>query len=398
MTAQELRSFFSLLRALAGSPPYLLLVSVLGWFAERFPNGEIHPVTSHNHSFRVYRDGVLSELSPEVSKRFAAFHRGLQNRPLLSAAPIKTLNRRDIRDLPFPGISPDNFWLALPSGPPGEERTWLCLSYPSPDPFAGRKLARWMRVVQSLHQSLVASRLGEVQEREKHFAAQEESIAFLVHQLKSPLAQIQGGLAEENENEAGRHRALRQLVSRTRGQVAGYLDLHRARRLKLQWIPLRSLAEEIRTYYHSIMNKSLKINTVFTDQSVLVWGNKMYLFEVFQNLIDNARQAMKNRGCVYLEATFPEKPQSVEKPSKHALQKMFLRVRDDGPGVPRWFHPKLFQPFAGLRPEGHGLGLCLCQRLVQHMEGSLEYMYLSESNDGGYFQINLTAKGGDHDA
>jgi len=48
-----------------------------------------------------------------------------------------------------------------------------------------------------------------------------------------------------------------------------------------------------------------------------------------------------------------------------------LEVSDDGPGIPNDLKSRIFDPFVTGRPEGTGLGLALCQRLVEEMEGNL---------------------------
>ncbi len=48
-----------------------------------------------------------------------------------------------------------------------------------------------------------------------------------------------------------------------------------------------------------------------------------------------------------------------------------LDVIDDGPGVPETIKPRIFEPFVTGKPDGTGLGLALCQRLVEEMGGEI---------------------------
>lgn len=48
-----------------------------------------------------------------------------------------------------------------------------------------------------------------------------------------------------------------------------------------------------------------------------------------------------------------------------------LEVRDDGPGVPEDLKPHIFEPFVTGKVNGTGLGLALCQRLVEEMDGDI---------------------------
>ncbi|MEY8097671.1 sensor histidine kinase [Falsihalocynthiibacter sp. S25ZX9] len=49
-----------------------------------------------------------------------------------------------------------------------------------------------------------------------------------------------------------------------------------------------------------------------------------------------------------------------------------LEVLDDGPGVPPDLRSRIFEPFVTGKRDGTGLGLALCQRLVEEMSGDLE--------------------------
>ena len=48
-----------------------------------------------------------------------------------------------------------------------------------------------------------------------------------------------------------------------------------------------------------------------------------------------------------------------------------LDVTDTGPGVPDEIKSRIFQPFVTGKPDGTGLGLALCQRLVEEMGGDI---------------------------
>ncbi|MCK8462411.1 HAMP domain-containing histidine kinase [Aliiroseovarius sp. S1339] len=48
-----------------------------------------------------------------------------------------------------------------------------------------------------------------------------------------------------------------------------------------------------------------------------------------------------------------------------------LDVIDDGPGVPEDIKSRVFEPFVTSKPDGTGLGLALCQRLVEEMGGEI---------------------------
>jgi signal transduction histidine kinase len=82
------------------------------------------------------------------------------------------------------------------------------------------------------------------------------------------------------------------------------------------------------------------------------------LNQVWANLIDNAIDAVAEGGRVTVTAS-------------HNDESVFVRVIDDGPGIPPEIKSRIFDPFFTTKPQGTGtgLGLDIAQRLVVRHEG-----------------------------
>ncbi|MGB5865343.1 MAG: HAMP domain-containing sensor histidine kinase, partial [Sulfitobacter sp.] len=65
---------------------------------------------------------------------------------------------------------------------------------------------------------------------------------------------------------------------------------------------------------------------------------------------------------------------------------VILDVSDTGPGVPEDLRPRIFEPFVTGKPDGTGLGLALCQRLVEEMGGDI---ILLDNTDQTTFRLSL---------
>jgi len=65
---------------------------------------------------------------------------------------------------------------------------------------------------------------------------------------------------------------------------------------------------------------------------------------------------------------------------------VILDVSDTGPGVPDHLKPHIFEPFVTNKPDGTGLGLALCQRLVEEMDGDIA---LLENTGQTTFRLSL---------
>jgi signal transduction histidine kinase len=54
---------------------------------------------------------------------------------------------------------------------------------------------------------------------------------------------------------------------------------------------------------------------------------------------------------------------------------VYVRVTDDGPGIPEAVQPRVFEPFYTTKAQGHGtgLGLDVAQRIVLQHQGELTF-------------------------
>jgi signal transduction histidine kinase len=95
--------------------------------------------------------------------------------------------------------------------------------------------------------------------------------------------------------------------------------------------------------------------------------------EALVALIVNASQAMEGRGTLWLEA-------------ERGGPEVWIRVRDNGPGVPALARPHLFEPLFTTKASGAGLGLALARQIVEAHGGVLE---LVPSEGGATFLLRL---------
>lgn len=98
------------------------------------------------------------------------------------------------------------------------------------------------------------------------------------------------------------------------------------------------------------------------------------MVNVLLNLLVNAIEAVGTGGNVQLEFdTVDQTPTSVR-----------WWVRDDGPGPSPEIAASMFEPFASTKPEGVGLGLAMCQQIVQSLGGTIGW---SREGDQTVFEV-----------
>lgn len=237
-------------------------------------------------------------------------------------------------------------------------------------------------------------RMGEqLEESQKQIARNERS--RLIHMLGS-------GLAHELRNHLTGARLALQTIStedpnhETLGIALKQLDLAESqiKRLLAVRSPAGGLSsgpmavEEINRTVAELVgpmamhrNVSLDVFPPFDDNGsegatmnrwLIPAGQNMV--NVLLNLLVNAIEAVGTGGNVQLEFdTVDQTPTSVR-----------WWVRDDGPGPSPEIAASMFEPFASTKPEGVGLGLAMCQQIVQSLGGTIGW---SREGDQTVFEV-----------
>jgi C4-dicarboxylate-specific signal transduction histidine kinase len=94
---------------------------------------------------------------------------------------------------------------------------------------------------------------------------------------------------------------------------------------------------------------------------VTIRGDQIELEQIVFNLVRNA-----------IEAASKEAAGDVSVLARRAEDDIMVEVADNGPGVAIEVSERLFEPFFTTKPGGTGLGLALCRRLAERMEGEVQ--------------------------
>jgi two-component system, LuxR family, sensor kinase FixL len=103
--------------------------------------------------------------------------------------------------------------------------------------------------------------------------------------------------------------------------------------------------------------------------------------QVIHNLIRNAADAVEQAGRLDGRVLVSLKPGSA--------QDFEIVVADNGTGIPADILPRLFEPFFSSKPDGMGLGLSLCESIVERFDGSIAAE--NRAAGGAVFTVRLPA-------
>ncbi|HMK05822.1 MAG TPA: HAMP domain-containing sensor histidine kinase, partial [Ferruginibacter sp.] len=173
--------------------------------------------------------------------------------------------------------------------------------------------------------------------------------------------------------------------------VKGMLQHSRSSSGQKEPTDINALADEyLRLAYHGLRAKDKSFNaTLKTDYDESIGKINIVpqdMGRVILNLITNAFYAVNTprppKGGVVHDPT-------VSVTTKRSGDRVFISVKDNGPGIPPAIVDKIFQPFFTTKPtgEGTGLGLSLSYDIVKAHGGDLKVE--TKEGEGSTFIIQL---------
>ncbi len=213
--------------------------------------------------------------------------------------------------------------------------------------------------------------LRKIQEellKKEQLAVVGELAAVIAHEVRNPLAVIANagaGLrkpAISREDQDVLLAILDEETSRLNRLVSDLLRYARPVSVQRTQIALRDLLER------ALALASAGAKTVRTDLQMdahegRLWGDANLLRQVFDNLIDNAVQAMSGGGQLTIR---------VRAWNREGADGLGVDIIDTGEGMDTQVRSRALDPFFTTRPSGTGLGLAIVDRIIEAHGGTLD--------------------------
>jgi PAS domain S-box-containing protein len=217
----------------------------------------------------------------------------------------------------------------------------------------------------------ISERKKRERQIEQKNAELERFIYTISHDLKSPLVTVKTflGYLREDLSATDTERIEKDMgyISAAAGKMGMLLDelLEMSRVGRMVNPPVavsfRELVDEaLNAVAGSIAERNVEVHV--SDERITLYGDRMRLAEIWQNLLENAVKFMGDQ-------TLPHVEIGVE----HDDSATIFLVRDNGIGIDPRYKGKVFGLFDKLDPksEGTGLGLALVKRIVELYKGKI---------------------------
>jgi PAS domain S-box-containing protein len=218
--------------------------------------------------------------------------------------------------------------------------------------------AQMVRQREALYQSEKLSALGQL-------------LASVSHELNNPLSVVVGQalLLQETATDArivGRARKIGNAADRCARIVKTFLAMARQQPAEMTCVSLNDIIETtLEVTGYALRSNAIDVQLGLAADLPAVWGDPDQLNQVLTNLIVNAQHALEDKeGVKRIKVATGYDPRS---------KRVYLKVRDNGPGIPKDIRSRIFEPFFTTKGEGSGtgIGLAVSHRIVASHGGSI---------------------------
>ncbi|MEK6336286.1 MAG: ATP-binding protein [Acidobacteriota bacterium] len=221
-----------------------------------------------------------------------------------------------------------------------------------------------------------------------------ELAAGLAHEIKNPLAGIQGGVdilirrRDKNDPEREALEGMRHEVERIDATVRALLDGARPRLVSVKASSLTEIVGRAvnlaRSQLANVTSRDRRVTIQFEppDDPMTIRVDPPQIEDAVLNLIINAIEATNGEGEVTICVA-----RSEDNHAEQAEGEATVEVSDNGRGISKEDLNRIFNPFFTTRPGGTGLGLPAVRRIARAHGGRVDVS--SSPGKGSTFTIRL---------
>jgi signal transduction histidine kinase len=220
---------------------------------------------------------------------------------------------------------------------------------------------------------------------DQHARSLEKLSASIAHEIRNPITAAKSLVQQMGEDPASRENveyanvALEEL-DRVERSISHLLRFARDEEIRVDDLSLTEVADSaLETFRDRLTRLGVTVERSI-DSECWMQGDAEKVRRVLINLIGNALDAVEGAGV-------REPRLEISAGENLAATDVWLRLRDNGPGIAPEAQAQIFSPFYTSKPTGNGLGLAISKKVVDAHGGSIEVE--SEPGAGCTFLVSF---------
>ncbi|MTI82186.1 MAG: PAS domain-containing protein [Firmicutes bacterium] len=219
--------------------------------------------------------------------------------------------------------------------------------------------------------------------RQEKMATVGQLAAGMAHEIRNPLTAVRGVaqlmLEKYNAKDQGMLNLIIDELDRTEKIIADFLSLANPKEPEYKGIDINQLIENHSTFLNSkCLQNNITVYKRMDPNLPMVWIDEAQITQVLLNLINNAIEAMqeKGKGTITISTSYNINQKDI-----------CIEVDDTGKGIPSDNMAKLGTPFFTTKSDGTGLGLAISYEIIKGHAGRIEVS--NNPVEGACFKIYL---------
>lgn len=208
--------------------------------------------------------------------------------------------------------------------------------------------------------------------------------AGVAHEIRNPLTTLRGFVQLQQQQGSIPPAYLQIMLSeldRINYIVSELLIFAKPQADRFRLAPIADIIRDIVLLLDSQARmNNVRIETRFSEELPDIRCEVNQLKQVFLNVMKNGMEAMPDGGVLFVEAYRAPRDEGV-----------YVRVTDQGEGIPEENLARLGEPFFSTKESGNGLGLMVSQQIITNHKGTMRFE--SKLGEGTTVEIRLPSGG-----
>jgi PAS domain S-box-containing protein len=233
------------------------------------------------------------------------------------------------------------------------------------------------------------NQLNHLLQRSERLAALGEMAAGVAHEIRNPLNSIRGfaqlfgeGMVPQEQMKECTGIIIKE-VDRLNRLVVDLLDFSKEQKIVKKTVDICSLVSSTAAYVREgAKERKVAWETAFKEERMEIDVDSDKIKQVLINLYQNALDAFQSDEGKFIKT-------GIRLPAEEK-DMIVIAIEDNGTGISESGLKKIFNPFYSTKKKGSGLGLSICQRIIEEHGGFITVK--SAEGKGTVFYLHLPVK------